>query len=802
MVIVLPAQPGANDPRWSLVSWPRHDDAPSWRALPLVAALEREWNVDAHVFGYTDLAALGANPPAWRRYSQEILADPVAESVFLCAAFADLDRPGHAPWPGPADAQAAVAAVAAAYPEAMAVYSSRAGIRIVWRLGELVPLKHAGWWLAAWHVAAKARLPAGVGVEWDDSAAQWSRCFRLPRVTRDGAPTGPTSNLVLRPDATVSFTPPGEPTVEVAGAATGGPQPEKIPPAPPDWPAWVAPGSAAGPLVSMLLSGAAFGPPVVPAGTRNTMLLKVAHSLASQLGKRRGGVTATDLYAVLGPSVEAGAKAGGPSLSDLWRMCLTAAGKEEARRPPAVTVAPAAPPPLVGYRDNGFIFDATLGTYRGPFGGADLYLALRDFLPEVPRTRKSSALRPIPEILESSAVRAESVELHYPGVRPKVAWVAASRTVRVETFRAPSVPAERCEVVERWIELMFGSTRAAMAWTGNIARLDRPMATLYLQGPPGAGKGLFAAMLAGLWRTSPLAMRDAIGRFTDPLMRSPIVLLDEHMNMDRELSGSFRSLVSQDKHRIEIKGKPVLDLYGCPRIIVASNGDGALDLIGGSHGAEDMDAIIDRILHIEVTNAPVEYLSSLGGRAGTHDWVWTEDGEPGRAVRHLAWMIANAEPARGKRFLVDGEAARYHSRLITSDPLHAAVLAAVAKALIEGGGPGIWCAPAGDPEERIPGCVWVNPTALHTRFRALVAEDIPRPTLQRVAQACGALSRSTAARVWDGMSYWPIPGELVRLVAEDVGLANAQRVAAALATGTVASKAAGEQPIVIIGRSA
>ena len=320
---------------------------------------------------------------------------------------------------------------------------------------------------------------------------------------------------------------------------------------------------------------------------------------------------------------------------------------------------------------------------------------------------------------------------------------------------------------------------------------------LILLGPPGAGKGMYAATLAGLWRSAPLAFRDAVGRFTDPLVRSPIVFLNEHMNMDREISGAFRHLVGEDHHRIEAKGKPVLTLHGCPRVIVAANGDGALDMIGGSHGAEDMDAITARILHVEVTDEPVRFLKELGGRGGTEDWVKTKEGGPGRAVRHLAWMVANPVPATGVRFLVDGEAARYHKRLITSDPLHAAVLAAVAKALIEGGGTGIWCAASTESEDRMPGCVWVNPTQLHTRFRALVAEDVPRPTLQKVAQACASLSRSTASKVWDEVAYWPIPGELAVLVAEDVGLSGVHRVRAALAVGTMGMRATSGGPAVV-----
>lgn len=776
MFIVLPGQPGDGS---GLTSFPKDPYAKTWKALPLPEAIERRWNVDAHILGYTDLAGLREKPPRWHRYSQGVLADEErAEGLFLGAVFADVDRNPHTPWRTPGEAKEATAAVFALYPDACAVYSTRSGVRVVWQLEELVPIRHATWWLRQWHAQAARQDLAPLGLKYDLSCAEWTRCFRLPHVVRDGEESNPA--VLVRVGRRLAWTPEGEPVVEVGHpTAEAGPEPTGGA-APRDWAAWIRQGSIAGKYQAMLAEGRPFGPPDVEAGTRNTQLLSLVHSLAAQLW-RRGSLTPEDLYHVVAPSVKAELRRdpGAPGTADLWRMCQTAAAKEQERGAAVQSVAPVdgAPPPLVSYRNAGFVYDNEAGTYRGPLVGSDLFLMLRDVLPNVPRNKGPANLRKITEILDSHAVRAENVELHYPGVRMGIAWVPGGKIARVQVIEQPTVAPQEDPLVARWLSLLFRENGdKALDWLATVADLGRPTCTLYMQGPPGAGKGMLVAGVAALWGRTPIAFRDAVGKFTDPLLRSPIVLLDEHAAMDRAESGAFRSLGGERVHRIESKGLPVLELHGCPRVMVASNGDGALDIAGGEHGTDDLDAIISRILHLNVSGMASAWLAEQGGMEFTHDWVFDGHGAPGRIARHVAWLAANRQVKRGSRFLVEGVEGRYHQRLVTSDPLYASVLVSIAVAMLEkdamrGHGPTFI---------RGDGDVWVNPAKLHARFRSLVSEDHGRPTLQRVAGACAALSHDESAEDIGGTLYWRIPGSLVQLVAVDLGIPEAGRIPSVL----------------------
>ena len=70
-----------------------------------------------------------------------------------------------------------------------------------------------------------------------------------------------------------------------------------------------------------------------------------------------------------------------------------------------------------------------------------------------------------------------------------------------------------------------------------------------------------------------------------------------------------------------------------------------------------------------------------------------------------------------------------------------------------------------------------------------MAEDVPRPTVQRVAGALSALARASSATLFDGVdggsaACWPIGEDLVLRVATDLGYPDPHRVRAAFVQGT------------------
>lgn len=803
----------------SIASWPlREGTAVTHPAVELLTALLARHATDAHVQLLEDHAP--PEPGRAYRYSLSLLGHPHAAHVHLAATVADLDRPAHAPWPSRAHALLAVEAVADAYPEAACVYSTRAGVRVVWVLGDPVPVRLARSWLTSWHAHAATRLP-DVGLTWDPSATEWTRHFRLPRVRRDGVDLDPVIRTHL--DAFGHLVALGwddpAPTEETPAprATSAGPVPPvgdvpaDLPPPPVDWASWVSRSSAAGRVLDVLTGGHPWGPPAVPVGGRNTALKVAVNSVAYQL--RRGGPAPTpgELFSIFAPSVLAelarDPAADGPD--KLWQFANASASAESARRAahaaardgtPGDDGAPALPR-LVTHGDGiGYVLRPDGRSYAGPLRGSEVYVALREWhAGAIALTRPNGrTLRSVPELLVGDAAAADAVELYYPTDEEPAPWVPSRRVVRVRTLRRPEVPAEEAPAVAEWLDAFLSDAAPHVAgrvldWLATAHRLDRQTSAVYLQGPPGIGKGLFALGVAALWGASPVAFAEATRGFNDGLLRSPVVLLDEGALVDRAVSSAFRSLVGQTQHRVESKNKPVVTLHGCPRVIVAANNPLALDL-RGQHEADDLDAVAQRILHVPVSPRGGGLLRDLGGMTATRHWVTRPDGTPGDLPRHLAWLAATRQVTAGSRFLVEGVPTVYHLRLLTGDPLYAGTLIAIAAALgppspTQPGGPGVWCRPG-------EGVAWVNPMRLHRRWQALVAEDVPRPTVQRVAGALSALARASSATLFEGVdggsaACWPIGEDLVLRVATDLGYPDPHRVRRAFVLGTPNAPGAG-----------
>lgn len=836
LAIALPSQQGSVAQAQAGLNqraWPASPNATVWGAYPLAALLERTWDCDAHAFAYTvagDPWGWGAG--RWPRLGVDALgpeARAVGDAAWLTSAWLDFDRVEHAPWAFGDDRVGALAALRRAFPAAW-VYDTTSGARVVHVLAEPVPLRWARWWLRGWVREAGLRATAaGVadrGLVLDTTCGEWTRCFRLPYVVRgceavlgaDGAlgwsGGAPTAPIALQPPdgARLDWWPDGAPDIEDRTAAShgaAGATPTSF--APPDgWLAWVKPsGALPAEMLQALATGAPFGPPTVAAGGRNPALKRVLNSLATQLSRRDGyeaGVPPGALYGIVGPSVaaEAARDAGAPTLADAWRLAQGAASASVDRA--AVLAAPSMPssPPTADTEgetvpaivhcetdtDKAYVWDPAEAAYIGPLRGTGLRAALARCVPDVPLIEGRGQLRDLGKVLHAHAVAASEAIESYPGAEGGPAWDASTRVLRVRTFRPPRVEPQHDDAVAEWLEELLGADLdLGLDWLATVTRLDRPTSALYLQGPPSAGKGMLAASVARLWRTAPVAWREAVGQFNAGLLRSPVVFLDEGTRVGRADSGRFRSLTGERQHAVERKHHTPTVLRGCPRVMIAANGPGAIALQEG-HAADELQAIGQRILHVDVGVGAVRYLAELGGAEATTDWVSQLDGSPGRVPRYIAHLAATRRVALGDRYLVAGAPGLYHLRLVTDDPLYAQVLLAIASALAPesgvGGGPGVWAAPLGAPGDYRPGRAWVNPRALHSRWKGLVVEDGHRPVVQSVARACKALADGPAV-TWSvagrASDYWSIPVALIERVAHDTGHTDAHRIGEAVTRG-------------------
>jgi len=256
------------------------------------------------------------------------------------------------------------------------------------------------------------------------------------------------------------------------------------------------------------------------------------------------------------------------------------------------------------------------------------------------------------------------------------------------------------------------------------------------------------------------------------------------------MSSAFRRLVSERYHEINAKHLAPVTLETHLRVVITANNPNALRT-AESHTAEDIGAIAKRVLYMKVSPRASEYLADLGGREYTRQWVQRADGSPGLVVEHFAHLARTLQVVPDGRFLVSGRTTQYHRELVTRGVPTGDVLVAVAASILGARGP----APdlVADPEDE--SVVWVNAAALHGKWRTLIDEDAPRPSLSAVGDALRAAATGSSARqaIPGGAGrrarYWPVSLAYVLEAAETAGLSDVDsilsRVRAMGAGGTV-----------------
>jgi hypothetical protein len=144
-------------------------------------ALSDKYRTDAHFVPYVVLRD-GAPIMKQPRVNKDGLGwmREQGYEVVIGGLVADIDNPGHAPWPSAEAARVAVYRAKGLVPQAI-VYSTRGGLRIVQPLRRPLRPEEAEGALAAW-----LGLLEHAGLVPDRGCLDWTRHYRLPHVARDG----------------------------------------------------------------------------------------------------------------------------------------------------------------------------------------------------------------------------------------------------------------------------------------------------------------------------------------------------------------------------------------------------------------------------------------------------------------------------------------------------------------------------------------------------------------------------------------------------------------------------------------
>ena len=374
--------------------------------------------------------------------------------------------------------------------------------------------------------------------------------------------------------------------------------------------------------------------------------------------------------------------------------------------------------------------------------------------------------------VECYAVAGHRVERVILDMSANVAAIEGDALVLPCCRRSPIEPAWS-ERVDEWMQRLAGAQyERVLDWVSHSGTLDQPIAALYLDGPGGAGKGLFASALAAQWGGARASYKDVVlTGWTSPLRETPVVHLDERAPRDMLDQGSavFRSLVGESERPMIEKNRPAATIRGCIRLLVTANGPDALRIGIEDLSPDDEAAIGVRIVHVEASMDAVDYIREIGGRDATQGWT----GPNGEAARHFAWLMQRTPMTRGSRLLVEGTSGEWLRGAALREGLPRDVLVALARAA---SGADRELSDDARPAVYFGGAAWVYVERLQGVWTRLTGIE-RAPSHRRIGEALARIGpRQRVSIGHDRPWVYRVPVDQLVRAAESAGLGDVDEI--------------------------
>lgn len=336
------------------------------------------------------------------------------------------------------------------------------------------------------------------------------------------------------------------------------------------------------------------------------------------------------------------------------------------------------------------------GQYQGPVVDKDLSVNLRRTLSPAPLDLtvwegKQVRRMTTPEILFEYSTDAQRVVADLTVSTSH--WDEDARTFYESCAPLRRIEPKYDERIHAWLRLLGGEqAHKLMDWIACVTLLKEQCAALYLTKQTGAGKSMLVAGLARLWGSEPTKLDNIVGNWTTDLTRCPLVVADEHLPpswaRSSTASAELRLLIGSSARALTRKFLPNATLVGAVRLVLIANDRNMLPT-DESLGQNDLEAIGGRFLHIITSPAAANYLRSIGGKRGTHDWV---DGD--KIAAHALWLKENRVVHAGSRFIVEGDTKGVQEDLVIDTRIGSLVCEVIVRTLsdsrpLQGGAPAV-----------------------------------------------------------------------------------------------------------------
>lgn len=323
---------------------------------------------------------------------------------------------------------------------------------------------------------------------------------------------------------------------------------------------------------------------------------------------------------------------------------------------------------------------------------------------------------------------------------------ARTRTLSLATCPLRDLEPREDAQIDTWLRLMAGEhAEMVMRWLATVMRQDELNCCLFLVGAPGTGKSLLAAGLARLWRKAgPCELEHAVGRFNDDLINCPLTVLDEGIKLvdaPGGLSNQIRSLIGNKDRLLNAKFVSGVQIHGGLRLMITANNTRVLDMLASEDmGEDDINAIAERLLVVQVPEAAAQHLAKLQANEPDLIQSWVEDDLIARHVLHLRDTMTIV---RDGRFLVCGQKTNLHSELAMRNPEMSVVLEWVTKFVLDPSR----LARSETPGARVGnGRILIHPTTVREQWVTYM-NDEPKPSRDAIIRHLKANSRKIECRV-------------------------------------------------------